>query len=65
MAATGNTPDLVNLNPSHPTIETVDAVKNSQTNIFYTTSMSIAGNSLVSHTWNDGSWTPATGFGCR
>jgi hypothetical protein len=54
---------LVTLNPSHPTVETNDAVKNSQTNVFYTSSMTIAGNSTPTHTWNGTSWSPSTGFG--
>ncbi|MNR97074.1 hypothetical protein D3C72_282390 [compost metagenome] len=54
---------LVTLNPSHPTVETTDAVKNSQTDVFYTSSITIAGNSTPTHTWNGTSWSPATGFG--
>ncbi len=54
---------IVTLNPSHPTVETIDAVKNSQTDIFYTSSITIAGNSNPTHTWNGTSWSPSTGFG--
>lgn len=54
---------IVTLNPSHPTVETTDAVKNSQTDVFYTSSITIAGNSTPTHTWNGTSWSPATGFG--
>lgn len=62
MAANGATPDLVNLNPSHPVVETDSNVKNSQTDVFYTTSLNITGNALTTHTWNGTSWSPPTGF---